>query len=349
MGSIYSLSPVWSRAKGIDRRNSDAPAFVLHRKLRYPVRRSLGGVKIFAMEAGIPIQALLPLVIAGLSLGIGMGLRLSDFNALLTSHVAALFGLLAMFLLFPLLAFVIAWILSLPPVISIGLVLLASSPSGSTSTLFTHLARGDVALSLALTTTSKFIPVLTIPIYVSLAGNMLTDTGTTSFSLSFSDTSERMVLMILLPTILGMAMHWRFPSWTHRVRPLVLRVAITALALLILSLIYRERHGLPSMLLAAGPAALALGLLGMALAYGIASKLHLTGRQRSAITLEVCVQSGGTAIAIAAGVLAAPAMAVPAAVYSMLMYLLAIAFVYWVRSIQAQETGVSNRNTQHGL
>jgi BASS family bile acid:Na+ symporter len=99
------------------------------------------------------------------------------------------------------------------------------------------------------------------------------------------------------------------------------------------------------MLLAAGPAALALGLLGMALTYGIASQLRLPSGQRSAITLEVCVQSGGTAIAIAAGVLAAPTMAIPAAVYSLLMYLLAIAFVYWQRSIQARACGVADRNT----
>jgi BASS family bile acid:Na+ symporter len=114
-----------------------------------------------------------------------------------------------------------------------------------------------------------------------------------------------------------------------------MRLAVTALALLILALIYRERHNLPNMLLAAGPAALALGVLGMTLAYGIATWLRLPASQRSAITLEVCIQSGGTAIAIAAGVLAAPALAVSAAVYSLLMYLLAIAFVYWQRKTAA--------------
>jgi BASS family bile acid:Na+ symporter len=286
------------------------------------------------MEAGIPIQVLLPLVIAAISLGIGMGLRLVDFAALLSSSRAAIAGLLCMFLLFPLLAFAIAWLLPLPPAIAVGLVLLASSPSGSTSTLFTHLARGDVALSLALTAASKFIPVFTIPLYVSLAAGWFTDTRT-SFSLSLADTSERMALMVLLPTCIGMVLRWRFPAATARARPLVMRLAVTALALLILALIYRERHNLPNMLLAAGPAALALGVLGMTLAYGIATWLRLPASQRSAITLEVCIQSGGTAIAIAAGVLAAPALAVSAAVYSLLMYLLAIAFVYWQRKTAA--------------
>lgn len=287
------------------------------------------------MEAGIPIQVLLPLVIAAMMLGVGMSLRVADFTALLATPRAAAIGLLGMFGLFPALAFVLAWAYPLSPELSVGLVLLAASPSASTSTLFTYLARGDAALSLTLTAVSKLLPVIIIPVYVGLAARVFTDAGT-AFSLSFADTSERLAQMVLLPTLIGMTLRHHLPAFAERVRPQLTRVAVIALIVLIIVLVYRERQALPAMLLNAGPAALSLCLLGMACIYGLCGLFRLRDTQRTAITLEVGMQSGGTAIAIAAGVLAVPAMAVPAAVYSLLMYLVAGAFVYWQRNSPAR-------------
>lgn len=287
------------------------------------------------MEAGIPIQILLPLVIAAMMLGVGMSLRMADFTALRATPRSAVIGLLGMFGLFPVLAFLLAWAFPLSPELSVGLVLLAASPSASTSTLFTYLARGDAALSLTLTAVSKTLPVFTIPIYVGLAAQVFADADT-ELSLSFADTSERLLQMVLLPTLIGMALRHYLPAFAERARPQVTRVAVIALISLILVLVYRERQALPGMLLAAGPATLTLCLLGMACAYGLCGLFRLRAAQRTAITLEVGMQSGGTAIAIAAGILAVPAMAVPAAVYSLLMYLAAGAFVYWQRNSSAR-------------
>jgi bile acid:Na+ symporter, BASS family len=231
-----------------------------------------------------------------------------------------------MFLVFPALAFLLAWAFSLSPALAVGLVLLAASPSASTSTVFTDLARGDTALSLALTAVSKFVPVLTIPVYVSLAARWFADMRT-DLSLSFADTSERMVVMVLIPLIIGMALRHRLPDLAVRARPHVLRIALVALVILIVVLVHRERHALPGMLVTAGPAALALCLTGMCWGYVSTALAGYTRRQRTAVTLEMCMQSGGTTIAIAAGLLAVPAMAVPGAVYSLIMYVVAGLFV----------------------
>ncbi|WP_260292778.1 bile acid:sodium symporter family protein [Sedimenticola hydrogenitrophicus] len=285
------------------------------------------------MEAGIPIQVLLPLVIAAMMLGVGMSLRVSDFTALLGMPHAAGIGLLTMFVVFPGLAFLVAGTFPLTAELSIGLVLLAASPSASTSTLFTYLARGDAALSLTLTAVSKLLPVVTIPLYVSIAARLFADTDTdTALTLGFADISERVVQMVLLPTLIGMALQHFAPAFTDRARPYVIRIAVTALVLLIAALVYRERQKLPDMLLAAGPAALTLCLLGMACAYALALLTNLRPQQTTAIVIETGMQSGGTAIAIAAGLLAAPAMAVPAAVYSLIMYLVTAVFVHLRRA-----------------
>ncbi|WP_275098318.1 bile acid:sodium symporter family protein [Sedimenticola hydrogenitrophicus] len=283
------------------------------------------------MEAGIPIQVLLPLVIAAMMLGVGMSLRISDFTALLGMPHAAGIGLATLFVVFPGLAFLVAGAFSLTAELSIGLVLLAASPSASTSTLFTYLARGDAALSLTLTAVSKLLPVVTIPLYVSIAARLFADTDT-ALTLGFADISERVVQMVLLPTLIGMALQHFAPAFTDRARPYVIRIAVTALVLLIAALVYRERQKLPDMLLAAGPAALTLCLLGMACAYALALAANLRQQQTTAIVIETGMQSGGTAIAIAAGLLAAPAMAVPAAVYSLIMYLVTAVFVHLRRA-----------------
>lgn len=278
------------------------------------------------MEAGLPIKVLLPLVIATLMFGVGTSLSVSHFTRLARTPGAAALGLFCLFVLFPLLALLLAWAFALPPHLGVGLVLLAACPSGSTSNLFTYLARGDVALSITLTAVSKTVPVLTIPLYVSLASLVFVG-AERPLSLGFTDISERMVLMVLLPTAMGMALRAFYPAPAQRIRPYITRIGVVLLVALIALLAWRERNTLPGMMIAAGPAALTLCLLGMACAYGSATLLGLADRQRTTLTLEVCIQSGGTAIAIAAGILGSPALAIPAAVYSLLMYLVATVFV----------------------
>ncbi|MFN2308519.1 MAG: bile acid:sodium symporter family protein [Gammaproteobacteria bacterium] len=275
-------------------------------------------------------QTVLTWVIGALMLGVGMSLRVADFTGLLAAPRSTVVGLLAMFLMFPALAFGIVWLFPLTPASAVGLVLLAACPSSSTSTLMTYLARGDVALSLALTAFSKLVPVVTIPVFVGLAARLFIDEGT-ALNVSIAVISGRLLQMVLLPTLAGMLLRAYFPAFTQRAQVYVTRGAVLFLVLTIVALSYRERQALPGMLLSAGPAALTLCVLGMACAHALGRLSRLSGRQRAAITLEVGMQSAGTAISLAAGVMAAPALAVPAAVYAPLMYLVAGAFVYWQR------------------
>jgi BASS family bile acid:Na+ symporter len=283
------------------------------------------------MEAGALINDALPVTIAIMMLAVGMGLTVRDFAALLSSPKAAAIGLLGMFVAFPLLAFGVAAAMPLEPVLQVGLVLLAASPSASTSTAFAYAARGDTALSIALTTVSKIVPVLAIPFWVSLASQTFAGERT-AMVLSFADTSESLALTVLLPTLAGMLLRHRFPVVAARLHPLLGRLGIAALVALIAAIVYRERNGIGGMFVAAGPAAFSLCVLGMALAFGVTTLFRLTPAQRSALTIEIGMQSGGTSIAIAAGVLHSPAMAVPAAIYSLIMYVAAGAFVTLVRA-----------------
>ena len=277
------------------------------------------------MEAGLPIDVLLPIVIAMMMLAVGMSLRTADFEAVLAAPLAAAIGFIGMFVVFPLLAFAVGALFGLEPALAVGLVLLAASPSASTSTMFTYLARGDVALSVALTAVSKVLPVLTVPVYVGFAALVFAGERV-DIEISFADTSEAIALTILLPTAVGMAIRHYAPG-SQTLRPHVARLSVVLLVVLIGVLAWRERGTLPQMFATSGPAALSLCVLGMLGAYAAATLARLSRGQRSALTIELGMQSGGTSIAIAAGVLGAPAMAVPAAVYSLIMYVMAGLFV----------------------
>ncbi len=280
----------------------------------------------YHLNAGVSLQIILPLIIAALMLGIGMSLSVHSFSRLLSARRAAAVAFFTQFLILPLLAFVIASIIPMRSELQVGLVLVAACPSASTSNLFTYLARGDTALSISLTAFNKIFALLTIPIYVNFAITFFAGAHR-SVTLSFYDTFERLMLIILLPIIVGMVIHYRFPVFTKRTKGMVKKIAIICLILLIAWLVVQQRHSLLDMLFASGLAVVMLCVFAMCCGYGFSTLFKLPDAQRITITLETVMQSGGMAIVIAAGVLDSAAMAIPAAMYSLMMYVFAGAFV----------------------
>src|SRR5690606_30771810 len=176
-------------------------------------------------------------------LAVGMGLRPGDFRAVAAAPLAAVLGFVGMFVVFPLLAFAVAAAFRLEPALAIGLVLLAASPSASTSTMFTYLGRGDVALSVALTAVSKIVPVGAVAVHVSLPAQAFA-VGRREIGISFARPREAIVATILLPALAGTALDGYVPAariW----RPHVSRAAVLLLVVLLGVLVWRERTALP--------------------------------------------------------------------------------------------------------
>ena len=167
---------------------------------------------------------------------------------------------------------------------------------------------------------------ITIPLYINLAMVFFSQTNM-NVTLSFADTFERLMLMVLLPTMAGMVIRHRFPVFAEKSNRNVKKVAVVCLVLLIAWIVVQQRHSLINMLFATGPAVTMLCVLIMCCSYGFSSLFKLPDAQRTAITLESGMQRGGMAIVIAAGILESAAMAVPAAIYSLVMYLFAGTFV----------------------
>ncbi len=271
------------------------------------------------MQSNLFTAVLLPLALAIVMLGMGLSLLPEDFKRITRYPKAVAVGTVCQILLLPLIGALIALVVPMQPEIAVGLIVLAVCPGGPSSNLVTYLAKGDVALSVTLTAVSSIITVFTIPLFTNLALQYFLGKSAV-IALPIGSTMLQIFLITLLPTAIGMAIRHRFPNTARRLEKQMSRLAIGLLALIIVLLLIREGSKLPGFLVQVGIGVVLLNLLAM-LAGFLAGKLfRLPLAQQICIAIEVGIQNGTLAIAITAGLLNNPDMAVPAAVYSLLMY-----------------------------
>ncbi|APD49192.1 bile acid:sodium symporter family protein [Synechococcus sp. CS-602] len=271
------------------------------------------------MQSSFFTAILLPLALAVVMLGMGLSLVPNDFKRITRYPKAVAVGTFCQIVVLPLLGALIATILPMPPDLAVGLIVVAVCPGGPSSNLITYLAKGDVALSVTLTAINSVITVFTIPILINLA--LQTFLGErAAIALPIGSTMLQIVLITLLPIAIGMAIRRAFPQAARRLEKPMSRLASGLLALIIGLLLFREGSKLPGFLMQVGIGVLFLNLLAM-LAGLLAGRLfQLPRAQQICLAIEVGIQNGTLAIAITAGLLNNPEMAVPAAVYSLLMY-----------------------------
>src|SRR5690606_26087143 len=121
------------------------------------------------MEQGVLTEIGLPAALFVIMVGMGMTLTPKDFREVLVAPRATMFGLLAQVVVLPAIAFALAWLLSLPPALAVGLVVIAACPGGTTSNLFAYLGRGDAVLSSILTVLASLIAIIALPLFVERA------------------------------------------------------------------------------------------------------------------------------------------------------------------------------------
>ncbi len=271
------------------------------------------------MQSNLFTAVLLPLALAIVMLGMGLSLVPEDFKRITRYPKAVAVGTVCQVLLLPLIGALITLVVPMQPAIAVGLIVLAVCPGGPSSNLVTYLAKGDVALSVTLTAVSSIITVFTIPLFTNLALQYFLGKSA-AIALPIGSTMLQIFLITLLPTAIGMVIRHQFPDTARRLEKQMSRFAVGLLALIIVLLLVREGSKLPGFLVQVGIGVVLLNLLAM-LAGILAGKLfRLSLAQQICIAIEVGIQNGTLAITITAGLLNNIDMAVPAAVYSLLMY-----------------------------
>jgi BASS family bile acid:Na+ symporter len=276
-----------------------------------------------------PIFSLfLPIALGIVMIGLGLHLTLADFKRVATAPKAVGVALLVQTVLLPPVAFGLAINFALPPELGLGLVLLAASPGGVTANLFSHLARGDVALNISLTAINSVLALVTLPIWVTLG-------------LAWLMASEQAVppptrkiievgVLVILPVAIGMGLRaWR-PVIAEKLDKPIRLASTLILVALIAAAVVLERETLAKYAAVVGLAALLFNLASLLAGYAAGRAARLGVPQSTAIAFEIGIHNGTLAIFVALHALQMAGAAVVPAIYSLLMYLTGGLFAWWV-------------------
>nr|WP_258040753.1 bile acid:sodium symporter family protein [Pseudanabaena sp. BC1403] len=275
---------------------------------------------------------ILPIALALIMLGMGLSLKFEDFQRITKYPKAVSVGLFSQIVLLPIIGFIITQIVAMPPAIAVGLMIISIAPGGVSSNMITYLAGGDVALSVTLTVCSSIITIFTIPILANLALNHFIGQSA-AISLPIGTTMGQIFLITIIPVVIGMYIQYRFPELSRSLEKVTSRLAIGFLALIILILVIREWSRLPEFIVQAGVGVILLNLFSMVAGFVISKLLKLSSSQQICIAIEVGIQNGTLAIAITAGMLGNQDMAIPAAIYSLFMYMTGFGAILYGKSL----------------
>ena len=278
------------------------------------------------MQASLLTNLLLPLALGVIMLGLGMGLTLEDFRRVARYPRAVITGLVLQVMLLPAAAFVLALLFGLPPELAVGLMLLAASPGGATANIYSHLARGDVALNITLTAINSVLCLATLPLILNLSLEYFLGAG--QYVPPPVQKVVEVAAIIVFPVVIGMLLRARAPGFTARLEKPLRLLSVLVLALLVVGAVMQERETLIAFFAVVGLACLSFNLISMGVGYLAPLALKLPRRQAIAIAMEIGIHNGTLAIFIALNVLDNPRISVPAAVYSLLMFLTAAVFAF---------------------
>ena len=271
---------------------------------------------------------LLPASLGIIMLGLGMTLHPSDFARILRQPKPVLIGLGVQMLLLTAVCFGLCLLLKLPPELAVGMMLLAAAPGGASANIYSHLAGGDVALNITLTAVNSLLCLLSLPLIVgfSLAYFMAADQAVPP---PFGKIIE-VGLIILVPVALGMGIRRSWPQLSDRVEKPLRLFSVLLLALLVVLTMVQQWRLLAEYAAIIGLACVLFNVLSLLIGYAVPLALKLPRRQAIAIAMEIGIHNGTLALFIAFTVLENSVMAVPAAFYSISMFITAGLFAAWL-------------------
>ncbi|HIF9338811.1 TPA: bile acid:sodium symporter family protein [Photobacterium damselae] len=277
----------------------------------------------------IVTQVLLPITLAIVMLGMGLGLKRADFSRVITQPKSSIIGLCLQIFMLPTLALVLIQLLPLSSTAAAGLFLVSLCPGGATSNLFSLIAKGDVALSITLTAVISLLSPFLLPLvfitYLDIHGSQLEQ-----FQLPIDLAIKQLIAVTVLPISLGMIITKWLPKQSQLIQPMVKKLSTIAMLLIILALLITNQKIFDRFISIEGIAVLLLSSCSLFLAYFIAGKIKVSQQAQRTIAIEVGVQNAGTAMMVALSIMHQPQLAVVPLMYGLLMNIPACLFVTWV-------------------
>lgn len=259
-------------------------------------------------------------------LGLGLSLTVRDFKRISEYPRGLAIGLVNLVLIAPLLALAIAKLYGLPAGLAIGLVLLGASPGGAMSNVITHWSRGDTALSISMTAISSVGALITVPLYIGIAAAHFG--GGFDTEIGMAGIVAKIFAITIIPIATGMVIRARAPDLVLRSQVAISRTTMGLFAAIIVAVLITEGETMLFNITSVAAACLTLNVCAMAFSFGLAKASRLGNPQATAIAMELGIHN--STLAIAVGVMIAPELAIPAAVYAGFMLFTAGGFAFYM-------------------
>ena len=278
------------------------------------------------------IWIVMPILIVLMFL-LGIDLEKKAFTNVAKQPKAVLLGLVGQIVLLPLIAFAVAWALNLPPIYFMGLVLVACCPGGSSSNVFSMLAKGDVALSVTLTALSSIITLFTLPVIMAFVTDFVSSTNGMDIHLPIGKLLVQNIVLLFVPLLAGSLFRKIKPQAATKVARVLGKLAFPALMTLAAVFFLQYRREIADNFAVLGLSGAMLILLAMLCSGGLSRISGSTAAVRRTIIIEVGMQNAAQAIAIASSpfIFNSGEMALPAIIYALLMNVILLVYVYYIR------------------
>ncbi|WP_406687571.1 bile acid:sodium symporter family protein [Rossellomorea vietnamensis] len=252
----------------------------------------VAAVAYFIPAPFLSLGAYITILLGVVMFGMGLTLKPVDFQLVLKKPLPVITGVLAQFLIMPLGAFLIAYILGLPAELAAGLVLLGSVPGGTASNVMVYLAKGNLALSVAMTSLSTLLaPIATPLILLGLAGQWLPVDPVAMFL--------SIVQVIILPITLGLVIRKLFPGTVEKSLNVIPLISVLAIIIIVSAVVSANVENIASSGAIIFTAVILHNLFGLGLGYGTGVLMKLDEGTRRAISIEVGMQNSGLGVALA--------------------------------------------------
>lgn len=273
------------------------------------------------MDSAVIVTRFLFGALALVMFGLGLSLTAADFQRLLKHPKAVMLALGLQVIGLPLACYAIITAFGLPPVFAIGLMLLAASPGGISANLFSHLFGGNVAMNISLTAVNTLLSIVTLPLIANWAIAHFAQSGQV-VPMQTSKLLE-VIAIVLIPVLLGMAVARKAPGFSNRMEKPVKIFSAVVLAVVTVLAIAKEWSSLSTTFVQIGPAVLLFNLVSLFAGYYLSRAAGLDKPLSTAICYEIGIHNSTLAIFVALSVLGSYQLALPAAVYSVVMYITA--------------------------
>ncbi|MEO0677840.1 MAG: bile acid:sodium symporter family protein [Pseudomonadota bacterium] len=272
----------------------------------------------------------LPLSLAFIMFSLGAGLTGADFARVVKEPRAFIIGAIAQIIILPLTAFALLHVFTLPSALAVGVMILAFSPGGVTTSILTRLAGGTVALSISLTAIISLTTALTLPILLSVVSRYFE--GTEAPEINVMSLAVTMFLITTVPVLIGLGFRRFLTRAATAAEPVLMRIATVLFVVIILAALASAWDIFIENLPTLGPLLVVMNILLLILGMGLARLGGLPREDGVAIAIETGVQNGTLGVTVG-GLISGTtfgAYALASGVYGITMYLVTLPVIFLI-------------------